>query len=319
MPNTNPRPFRGPLQHKRGNVSKEPILLDGEFGVVDSNGDGHYDQLVVGNPDSVNTILSLSGPVGPVGPQGVQGIQGSIGNTGPAGVQGVSGTAATVAVGTVTQLSAGASPTVTNSGSSSAATLNFGIPAGFTGSAGSNGSNGAAATISVGTVSSLPPGSTPTVTNTGSSSAAVFAFGIPSGATGSSGSTGATGSAGTAATIAVGTTTTGASGSSASVTNSGSSSAAVFNFTIPGTTAIRTATKAIASIALGATDVTVTWGTPFADNNYRCCASVFPTGVVTLALSLIQTAQSASAVTFRVISAALLSSGGTINLIAIHD
>ena len=38
---------------------------------------------------------------------------------------------------------------------------------------------------------------------------------------------------GDAATIAVGTTTTGAAGSSASVTNTGTSSAAVFNFTIP--------------------------------------------------------------------------------------
>jgi hypothetical protein len=41
------------------------------------------------------------------------------------------------------------------------------------------------------------------------------------------------GPAGQAATIAVGTTTTGAAGSSASVTNSGTSSAAVFNFIVP--------------------------------------------------------------------------------------
>lgn len=41
------------------------------------------------------------------------------------------------------------------------------------------------------------------------------------------------GSKGDAATIAVGTTTTGAPGTSASVTNSGTSSAAVFDFTIP--------------------------------------------------------------------------------------
>ena len=41
------------------------------------------------------------------------------------------------------------------------------------------------------------------------------------------------GVAGTAATIAVGTTTTGAAGTNASVTNSGTSSAAVFNFVIP--------------------------------------------------------------------------------------
>lgn len=45
--------------------------------------------------------------------------------------------------------------------------------------------------------------------------------------------TGARGAAGTAATVAVGTTTTGAAGSSASVTNSGTTSAAVLNFTIP--------------------------------------------------------------------------------------
>ena len=38
---------------------------------------------------------------------------------------------------------------------------------------------------------------------------------------------------GAAATIAVGTVTTGPAGSAASVTNSGTSAAAVFNFTIP--------------------------------------------------------------------------------------
>ena len=53
------------------------------------------------------------------------------------------------------------------------------------------------------------------------------------GTTGPTGPTGPTGSTGTAATIAVGPTTTGAAGTNASVTNSGSSSAAVFNFTIP--------------------------------------------------------------------------------------
>ena len=53
------------------------------------------------------------------------------------------------------------------------------------------------------------------------------------GATGSTGATGATGATGTAATISVGTVTTGAAGSSATVTNSGTSSAATLNFTIP--------------------------------------------------------------------------------------
>lgn len=53
------------------------------------------------------------------------------------------------------------------------------------------------------------------------------------GSTGPAGSTGATGAAGAAATIAAGSTTTGAPGTSASVANSGNSSAAVFDFTIP--------------------------------------------------------------------------------------
>ena len=44
---------------------------------------------------------------------------------------------------------------------------------------------------------------------------------------------GATGPAGTAATVSVGTVTTGVAGSQASVTNSGTASAAVLNFTIP--------------------------------------------------------------------------------------
>jgi len=56
-----------------------------------------------------------------VGPQGPTGATGA---TGPAG------TAATIAAGTATTLPYGSTPTVTNSGSSSAATFNFGIPAG---------------------------------------------------------------------------------------------------------------------------------------------------------------------------------------------
>jgi hypothetical protein len=50
---------------------------------------------------------------------------------------------------------------------------------------------------------------------------------------GPTGPTGPSGAAGAAATIAVGTTTTGAPGTNATVTNSGTSSAAVFDFAIP--------------------------------------------------------------------------------------
>ena len=98
---------------------------------------------------------------------------------------------------------------------------------------GTPGATGTAATIAVGTTTTLSPGASATVANVGTTSAAVFNFGIPSGLTGAAGATGATGSPGTAATIAAGTTTTGAPGSSASVTNSGTSGAAVFDFAIP--------------------------------------------------------------------------------------
>ena len=55
----------------------------------------------------------------------------------------------------------------------------------------------------------------------------------PQGERGPQGATGATGAAGTAATIKIGTVTTGAAGTAAKVTNSGTTSAAVLNFTIP--------------------------------------------------------------------------------------
>jgi hypothetical protein len=55
----------------------------------------------------------------------------------------------------------------------------------------------------------------------------------PTGATGATGPTGATGATGSAASITLGTVSTGSVGSSVVITNSGTSSAATFNFTIP--------------------------------------------------------------------------------------
>lgn len=55
---------------------------------------------------------------------------------------------------------------------------------------GPKGDPGAAATIAVGTTTTLSPGSSATVANAGTSSAAVFNFGIPTGATGATGASG---------------------------------------------------------------------------------------------------------------------------------
>ena len=101
---------------------------------------------------------------------------------------------------------------------------------------GDKGEDGKAATIAVGTVTTGEAGTEASVTNSGTDSAAVFDFVIPQGKAGAKGADGIKGDKGEdgkAATIAVGTVTTGEAGTEASVTNSGTDSAAVFDFVIP--------------------------------------------------------------------------------------
>ena len=100
------------------------------------------------------------------------------------GPQGPAGTAATIATGTTITGAPGTSAMVTNSGTSSNAVLNFVIPrgeAGAIGPQGPAGENGQAATVTVGTTTTLPAGSQATVTNSGSASNAILNFGIPQG------------------------------------------------------------------------------------------------------------------------------------------
>jgi hypothetical protein len=175
-------------------------------------------------------IALEAGGAGPAGPAGPTGAPGATGAPGPAGVN---GQAATIAAGTTTTGAAGTSAAVSNSGTSSAAVFDFTIPRGNTGATGSTGPAGSAATVAAGTTTTGAPGSSASVTNSGTSSAATFNFTIPRGDVGATGSTGAVGPAGTAASVAVGTVSTGSPGSSATVTNSGTTSAATLDFTIP--------------------------------------------------------------------------------------
>ena len=198
------------------------------------------------NIASPSDIISQSDTI--VGPQGP---------AGPAGPAGRDGEAATITVGSTTTGAAGTNAVVQNSGTSSAAILDFTIPrgdkgetgaTGATGATGPAGADGEAATITVGSVTTVSSEYPATVTNSGTSSAAVLDFQIPQGIQGETGATGPQGPAGAdgrdgidgrdgadgqAATITVGSTTTGAAGTNASVTNSGTSSAAVLEFTIP--------------------------------------------------------------------------------------
>lgn len=162
----------------------------------------------------------LTGPQGPQGIQGVQGVQGETGPQGPQGPkgpqgpQGADGISPTV---TVTQLvngyhveivsaggtesfdvydgadgddgTDGISPTVTVTQLvngyhveivSAGGTEQFDV---YNGTDGTDGTDGAAATVAVGSVSVLEANATPTVVNSGTSSAAVLDFGIPANST----------------------------------------------------------------------------------------------------------------------------------------
>jgi len=194
----------------------------------------------VSQPVSHIIIENAGGLQGPAGAPGQPGPQGE---TGPAGQDGKDGTSATVAVGTTTTLPAGSSATVTNTGTSSDAVFNFGIPKGDKGDKGDAGA-GLVITGSVDTYADLPndlgpedAGKAYFVEADGKlyvwSGTQFPAEGEGSQFEGPQGPAGQDGADGQAATITVGSTTTLSPGASATVTNSGTSSAAVFDFGIP--------------------------------------------------------------------------------------
>ena len=85
---------------------------------------------------------------------------------------------------------------------------------------GKDGLNGTSATVALGTVSTLPPGSPASVTNSGDNLNAIFNFGLPAGKDGTNG---------ISPTVGIGTVT---SGLTPAVTNSGTPAAATFNFVL---------------------------------------------------------------------------------------
>jgi len=193
------------------------------------------------------------GPIGPVGPDGppgtpsiIPGPPGPNGPQGPVGPEGPEGSpgAGFMYQGNVTTATALPGWPNTYSGAIGDAYMaedtghlwawgTTGVwedvgtvqgPQGPQGPGGEDGADGAAATIQVGTTNTGAPGSAATVSNSGSTSAAVFNFAIPQGAAGTDGEQ---------STVNVGATTTGVPGTDANVTNSGTEIDAVFNFTVP--------------------------------------------------------------------------------------
>ena len=107
---------------------------------------------------------------------------------------------------------------------------------------------GLTASITVGVVDTSPAVSFAAVTNTGTVLDAVLNFIIPQGPQGPAGTQGDPGEPGTAATVTVGPTSTIPSGSNATVTNIGTTSAAVLNFAIPRGTPATVAINSVLSV-----------------------------------------------------------------------
>lgn len=219
--------------------------------------------------NSGTPLMAVLDFVLPRGEQGPQGIQGSQGVQGIQGIQGPTGQAATVAVGSTTASESGGAALVTNSGTSSAAVLDFIIPRGEKGETGQMGPQGIQGAVGPGysatSSTSMPAGAgTRTfVTQSGLAYLAGVNVKITSRSSLSDSMTGyvtsysgttlvvqvsgytTTGQArsdwnisvagvdGVTPTISIGNTNTGAPGSSAVVTNSGSAYAPILNFTIP--------------------------------------------------------------------------------------
>ena len=131
--------------------------------------------------------VGATGPTGPTGVTGATGPTGLTGATGPTGLTGATGptgVAATIAVGTTT---GGATGSVTNSGTTGAAILDFVVPIGATGATGPTGLTGATGPTGVTGATGLTGDTGPT--------GVTGATGVtgPTGPTGPTGVTGATG------------------------------------------------------------------------------------------------------------------------------
>lgn len=166
--------------------------------------DAGSDAYVVNTGTEEEPVLSFGIPRGPQGETGPQGVQGEQGPQGPQGVQGVQGEQGP-----------------------QGETGPQGIQ-GETGPQGAAGAAGAAATVNVGTVTTLLPGAAATVVNSGTAANAVLDFGIPAGEAGSQGADGRAG------TITILGTDELEPGQAPYVQNSGTAQDALLRFGLPG-------------------------------------------------------------------------------------
>ena len=206
----------------KGTVATVDLLpssgnTDNDAYICSSDGD-----LYVWNGTSWSNVGSIVGPKGDKGDTGSQGIQGIQGIQGVAGSNGSDGNNLIIQYSSdnlswhATYIAADSYiRTSSDGGTSFTSGMLF---------KGAKGDVGTSATITIGTVTTGPAGTSAAITNSGSTSAAIFDFTIPKGDKGDTGSS---------STISIGSTTTSLPGTSASVSNSGTSSSAILDFIIP--------------------------------------------------------------------------------------
>jgi hypothetical protein len=234
-----------------------------------SFGGSTYISLVAGNVGNTPSsspvqwaLLAAQGVAGPAGPQGLTGVAGAAGTTGAVGATGPQGPPVSFLGGWLVGTSYAVGSGVSYAGSSYVALVaNVGREpdvsptywgvlaqagvAGTPGAAGAAGPQGPAGAVGINYrgawASSLvyQPndaasfGGTTYLAKSGSSALEPDLFPAVWAVLAQAGVAGPTGPAGVAASVGVGTVTTGAAGSQATVTNSGTASAAVLNFSIP--------------------------------------------------------------------------------------
>ena len=136
--------IQGPQGIKGESGPQGPQGLKGETGPQGIQGE--KGDAFTYNDFTEEQLAGLKGAKGDKGDKGDAGPQGDVGPQGPQGKQGATGAAATIKVGTVTTGAAGTAAKVVNSGTTSAAVLDFTIPQG---ARGEKGEQGAGSTVDV--------------------------------------------------------------------------------------------------------------------------------------------------------------------------
>lgn len=185
---TGPQGATGP-QGPKGDDGTTPVFSIGSVSTLET---GQSATATITGTDAA-PVLNLGLP---------KGNTGDTGPTGAKGEQGDPGTTPSFSIGTVTALDTGEGAAASITGTSANPVLNLGLPKGNTGATGAQGpqgdtgatgatgpqgATGATPELTVGTVTTLPPSSSATVTITGTAEDPVLNFGIPKGDTGPGG------------------------------------------------------------------------------------------------------------------------------------